>query len=420
MAGDDVEIELIRATARAAVETTAVGRSRKDFLTVAGGQADGTAAADTLASLIARGPDWDRVQHLAEFHGTIPLLEQGLSQLPEGIVPASVQQTLRDRCRDIAAKNLLLSGRLTQASQALQQAGIRVLAIKGPTLAVLGYSDLSLRQFNDIDLLVPPTEFDRGLEVLHDLGYESALRVTPAQQVRYARSMGQVVLHDAQGTLLELHTRLTDRAYHFPLDFDALWSQRQPVVLHDRPLSTLGDEDLLLYAAVHGSKHGWPCLGWVVDLVQLVTRKTNTDWPRLLQRATTLRCRRILLLSLWLARESLGMELPAAVSRACEVDRVGQRLGSERSRRLWEVDDDHPESAFGFFGFHLRSRERLRDGVSFLWATIFSPHLSDWQAVNLPARWEFLYPIARPLRLALKYGALLRRRLGLVSAHDRR
>jgi hypothetical protein len=81
--------------------------------------------------------------------------------------------------------------------------------------------------------------------------------------------MGQVPLRDAQGTLLELHTRLTDLAYHFPLEFDAVWSQRQSVVLHEHALSTLGNEDLLLYLAVHGTKHGWTCLGWVVDLVQL-------------------------------------------------------------------------------------------------------------------------------------------------------
>lgn len=397
MVGNEVEIELIRATA-------AVGRSA--------GQAVGKAATDTLVSLIARGPDWDQVQRLAEFHGTTPLLGQGLSRLPEGIVPSSVQQALRDRCRDIAAKNLLMSGRLTQACATLERAGIRVLALKGPTLAILGYGDLSLRQFNDIDVLVPPADFDRGLEGLRGLGYEFALRVTPAQQVRYARSMGQVVLRDAQGTLIELHTRLTDRAYRFPLEFDTLWSRRQPVLLHDHTVSTPGDEDLLLYAAVHGTKHAWPCLGWVVDLVQLAARNPDLDWARLLERATALRCRRILLLSLGLARETLGLELPAGAWRACEADRVTRHLAGERSRRLCEVDDEHPESAFRFFGFHLRSRERLRDGVAFLWATVFSAHVSDWQTINLPEGWEFLYPIARPLRLLLKYARL-------TSAHGR-
>lgn len=386
MAERDVEIELICATAQAAVSTV---------------------SSDTLEGLMAKRPHWDRVQSLAEFHGTIPLLQQHLAQLPEGIVPSSVQQALRDRCREIAAKNLHLSGRLTRACAEFERAGIRVLALKGPTLAILGYGGLNLRQFNDVDLLVPPTDIDRGLEVLHDLGYEFALRITPSQQARYVRSMGQVVLQDPQGTLVELHTRLTDLAYHFPLQFDALWSRRQPTVLHDQTVSTLGDEDLLLYLAVHGTKHGWPCVGWVVDLVQLVARNRTPnptiDWPRLLQRATALRCRRILLLSLRLARETLGLELPEVVSRACETDRLVVRLAEERSRRLWEGDADHSESAFPFFWFHLRSRERLRDGLSFLRATIFSAHLSDWQSINLPTGWEFLYPIARPLRLLFKY-----------------
>ena len=376
-----VEAELIRATAQAFA---------------------GQASSDAVASLVARGPDWDEAQHLAEFHGTIPLLEQCLSQLPAAIVPASVQQALRDRCRDIAAQNLLLSSRLARISAALEQADIRVLAFKGPTLAILAYGDLSLRQFNDIDLLVPPADFDRALETLRGLGYEFAYRITPSQQIQYARAMGQVALRDAQGTLVELHTRLTDAAYHFPLEFDALWSQRQTVVLHDHPVCVLGNEDLLLYLAAHGTKHAWPCLGWVVDLVQLIGRTPNIDWTRLLQRATAMRCRRILLLSLQLARGTLGLELPAAAAPACMADHLAMRLAAERSRQLLGAHD--PESGFGAARFHLQSRERLRDGLSYLWATIFSAHLSDWQILNLPAGWEFLYPIARPLRLVFKYG----------------
>ena len=142
MAGGGGEFELIRATAQAAL---------------------GTVSTTTIASLIAEGPDWEKVRNLAEFHGTTPQLEQSLSQLADGIVPPSVVQMLRDRCRAIAAKNLLLSGRLTEACAALERAGIRVLAIKGPTLALLAYGNSSLRQFNDIDLLVPAAAFDRGL-----------------------------------------------------------------------------------------------------------------------------------------------------------------------------------------------------------------------------------------------------------------
>lgn len=382
MAGTDraVEIELIRGAAQAFAEQ---------------------ARTDALASLVARGPDWDKVMDRAEFHGTIPLLRQSLSRLPQAIVPASVQQALAERCRDIAATNLLLTSRLTRVCAALERAGIRVLALKGPTLAILGYGELSLRQFNDVDLLVSPADLSDGLETLRHLGYEFAYRLTPSQQRHYARAMGQVPLHDARGTLVELHTSLTDTAYHFPLGFDDLWSRRQPVVLHDHTVSSLGNEDLLLYLAVHGTKHGWPCLGWVIDLVQLIARNGSTDWPRLLHRAIAMRCRRILLLSLWLARETLGLELPEAITQACRADRVALRLADERHRRLLDAGDG--ESGFALARFHLRSRERLRDGLTHVWTTIFSAHLSDWQAINLPSGWEFLYPVARPLRLALKY-----------------
>ena len=146
--------------------------------------------------------------------------------------------------------------------------------------------------------------------------YEDASRVLKSQAadwitISLADTSGQEIMN-----LLRLHGDAA-AAVSNPAEIDA-------VVLQEQTVSTLGNEDLLLYLAAHGAKHDWPYLEWVADLAQLVARHVSVDWRGLLQRATAMRCRRIVLLSLWLAQETLVLELPAAMDQAWQLSLAGQ------------------------------------------------------------------------------------------------
>ena len=47
----------------------------------------------------------------------------------------------------------------------------------------------------------------------------------------------------------------------------------------------LTPEDLLLILCVHGGKHVWECLKWLVDVRELVDRFPQLDYDALIQRA---------------------------------------------------------------------------------------------------------------------------------------
>ena len=70
---------------------------------------------------------------------------------------------------------------------------------------------------------------------------------------------------------------------------------------------------------VHGAKHFWERLAWIVDIAQLVTVR-EVDWKLLSEIAAERKCSRLLLLGLYLAHEVVGAPLPESVLQRARSD----------------------------------------------------------------------------------------------------
>ena len=104
----------------------------------------------------AQGPlDWALVVDLAWYHGVGSLLYRSLSALCSDLVPLEFLTRLRRRTQAVALLNRLLAQEIIVLCEAMAARGVPVIPIKGATLAASVYGDLTLRDFNDMDLLVP-------------------------------------------------------------------------------------------------------------------------------------------------------------------------------------------------------------------------------------------------------------------------
>ena len=74
------------------------------------------------------------------------------------------------------------------------------------------------------------------------------------------------------------------------------------VELCGRKLRTFSIEDTLVMLSVHGAKHFWERLGWILDVAEL-TAGQPVDWPLTMRIAAKLKSTRLLLLGLYLAHE---------------------------------------------------------------------------------------------------------------------
>ena len=115
--------------------------------------------------------DWARFEEALRQHRLQPLLIRGL----RGMDAAAVERIpVLNRCRGqqnrFARESFQRLQALAEVSEALDRAGIRMISMKGPLLALEAYGDPSLRTSRDLDVMVPEADLRRAGELLVELG----------------------------------------------------------------------------------------------------------------------------------------------------------------------------------------------------------------------------------------------------------
>ena len=104
--------------------------------------------------MLGGGFDLPALEALAVRHNVTALLYRRLKQVPAALIPAGLMQRLHDLYFASALRGHRMTGLLLQTLDLLQESGIQAVPFKGPALAVQAYGDLSLRQYDDLDLLI--------------------------------------------------------------------------------------------------------------------------------------------------------------------------------------------------------------------------------------------------------------------------
>jgi len=357
---------------------------------------------ERLRALACARPDWERLLQMALAHRTMPLVYKHLSTACPDVVPAPFMARLHDHFYLNAMRNEALKEELCGLLRLLALRDIAAVPYKGPVLALCAYGDLSLRQFNDLDVMVRPQDVRRAAPLLRERGYEQQWHLSPAQEAAYLRSDCEMLFaRDQGGLFVDLHWALVRRCFSVRTDYERLWRRLQPVSLGGCQAQTFAPEDLLTILCVHAGKDLWERLIWVADVAQLLATHADLDWTRIFKEATASGARRMLLLGLFLAHDLLGAKLPAEVLRQVEAEPAVKALAARVRRRLSE-NGSASRSPLAEFLFHFRLHEGLRAKCSFAFRFATTTNPADWAAVRLPDPLFFLYYFLRPLRLLIR------------------
>jgi len=123
---------------------------------------------------------------------------------------------------------------------AAEEENLRVLALKGISIAEELYGGMENRPMADIDFLVVETgRFAEAAQVARSLGLVEV----------GASDHALVFKEEPSGVVLELHISLTACPSLFFIDTLGLWERRTPV--KGAPMFRLSDEDLVIHLALH-------------------------------------------------------------------------------------------------------------------------------------------------------------------------
>src|SRR5258708_1061759 len=369
------------------------------------GQEDGGG----LTQLTGSSLNWSLLLRLARPHGLMPLLYWHLRTICPDSVPPSTLEELRDHFERNSRRNLLSLAELLELLKLFDQNGIAAIPYKGPVLAATVYGNLALREFIDLDILVPKSRVREARDLLVARGYQpGSILATDRQEAAFLDSGHELVhRHPTKQSGVELQWALLPRYMTIPIALEQLRRSLVPITIGKATVPGFPPEDLLLILCVHGANHCWQRLDWICGVSEVIRRHREIDWPRMVEQADALGCRRILFLGLFLAASLLKSAVPKGLRENIESDDIVRSLADEVERRLFDLSAV-PRNPLATALFHLRTRERLRDQVTFSFrlATTLTP--ADMQWADLPGKLHLFYFPVRLVRLVLKYGGARR------------
>ena len=132
--------------------------------------------ASDIRALVLGDLDWDALLGGAARHAVAPLLGRQLLTVAADVIPANQISRMNEANRVNTLRCLQLTAALVEILRLFQAEGIAALPYKGPILAAQAYGDLSMRQFDDIDIVVPQREMAKAQEIVLGLGYTAKFR----------------------------------------------------------------------------------------------------------------------------------------------------------------------------------------------------------------------------------------------------
>ena len=227
---------------------------------------------------LAVAVDWGKFLATCRRHRVQGLAAHALAILDIAL-PGPVHVALGGDARAIADQGLRAARESARLDEAFRAAGVPLLFLKGLAVGQLAYGNPFLKMGWDIDLLVIPGDLSRAATVLGELGYRLSTPSAGDRLARWHRSWKESIWRGADGTIVELHTRVADQADLLP-DIDVHSSRQMVSIAPGIDLPSLADPELFAYLCVHGASSAWFRLKWIADLAGILHRKSAAEVER--------------------------------------------------------------------------------------------------------------------------------------------
>lgn len=193
------------------------------------------------------------------------------------LVPSHVLQRLTQQMVQQTAWNLLLTNELEHILTACQTRGITCIPIRGPVFAEQLYGDCSMRQMDDLDILVHREDLSAIRDMFDQFGY---LRHEQQAGFLEAFSYSLEFIHPQHALIVEPHWTLAYPPFVAATDMAPVWARTVKQQWMNRETWALGQEDLLLHLCLHLLHKGEHApLLWYYELDRLIHQQhSRLDW----------------------------------------------------------------------------------------------------------------------------------------------
>ncbi|MEZ4719759.1 MAG: nucleotidyltransferase family protein [Caldilineaceae bacterium] len=206
----------------------------------------------------------------------------------------------------------MLGDELRAVLHVLAAHDIPAMPYKGVALAAQLYGDAGLRVSGDIDVIVPAAQRQAAVHALQEVRgstRRSTPSTPPGKSSSTCATFTTTTLCTTRPVMVEVHWDATGRADGFAPDWPGIWARSTAGTWQGAPAWLPSPDDLFLLLALHGSKHQWTVLKWLVDVGALLEQAPALDWSLFESRAEQWGISRSLVLTRFLSAQLLGISL---------------------------------------------------------------------------------------------------------------
>jgi hypothetical protein len=359
-----------------------------------------------ILGLIRKGLDWNRLNRMIVTHRLTPLVYPNLSSKPisDG-VPFEALLALRVHYLSCAYHTVRIANEAVRLMGLLEGGGIPALILKGPALSLMAYGGVSMREYGDLDLLVHRDDLVAAAELLISAGYSPRTWDREAFESGFFGNTSDDFATAGGKSVVDLHWGILTWYFPFGPDEGGLWSRGETIHIEGNELRMPAATDHLLFLCAHASKHGWHDLASVADIAALMQARPEIDLGALIDEATRLHSRRMLLLGLYLAHRLAHAALPDTVLRILKGDSSVIALGEQICTRM--LAGAELPGKLARLRTTIKTIERRSDRLRFVLSLGLQPTTGDCAMVRFPRALYPLYYLVRPFRVVRKGHAML-------------
>ena len=354
--------------------------------------------------------DSQHLTSLAFRHGVLPLVYKTIKELSGEHTSSTLRCPLWESLLvdlkfaylQITKQNMLKSAELLKLNKLAKEINIQLLPFKGPALAQIAYKDISLRQFSDLDILVHRKDFRVLAKKMLERGYEPLypIETFTGDKVMFEMNNDCPFYDRRRGLAVEIHwdffrkLALPSRKF-FP------WKNTQAICINGHTFETLSHETHLLYHSLHGSKHVWERLEWIVDIDRFIRAVLGLDWGKVLKMAKGMGAQKMFLLGIALSHKYFQTPLPENILSLCKNANLEPFITYVEAE--FNSDDPAPEDSLVKWSKVVGLRDNMYYKALTVLEFLFRPGINERRTVILSDKLFWLYWPLRPLGMGWRF-----------------
>jgi hypothetical protein len=303
---------------------------------------------------------------------------------------------------NIVKQNMLMTSELIKIMKLLEEKGIEAISFKGPVLSQMVYGNITLRQYCDLDILVASVDLEKASRILLKSNYKEIYELEEYQKEKLKDVVHDITMINIKnGINIELHWTLSSGEFFIDLEKLDYKSDIKKYELSNSNINIFSNEKLFIYLCIHGYKHLWERIEWLVDIYYMIEKK-NIDLEKVVQLSRTVDSERIVLSTLIICQKMFNLKLKIKDNLFQDKKMVSKTLGFYqkliKSYTSTNNSNNNRKVSSNQF-FLLKSFDnRLKYIKSF-----FIPTQKDLEIIKLPNFLYYLYYVVRPFNIIIRY-----------------